>query len=429
MNDRTILHCDLNNFFASVETIGRPELQKRPVAVCGDPARRHGLILAKNEPAKKYGIKTGEALITATAKCRDLVLLPAHHGLYMRYSEAMRDLYRRYTDRIESFGIDECWLDVSESADLFGDGLRIANELRALARSELGLTISAGVSYNKTFAKMGSDYKKPDATTFISRDNYKELLWPLPVEDFLFVGRSTARRLHLFGVESVGDLAAMQPQVMMKYFGRPGLHLHAQANGYDPAPVAPDSYRRPPQSVGNSVTCPRDLTTDGEAKTVLFMLCDSVAARLRRHRAKCRALTLSLRGTDLRFRFYRTALREETELSTVLFENAYALYLKVRAEGQPLRGLGVCAEKLTDSASYQLSFLDGSMETAKKERVEKTVDELRMRFGREIIGGALYLTHPDLTLDHPLGHRMHPGGYDDAEGYPGEKYGAAFGGQ
>ena len=420
MEDRVILHCDLNNFFASVETLGRPKLQAVPVAVCGDPERRHGIILAKNEPAKRYGIKTGEALLTAKAKCRDLVLLPAHNRLYMCYSDAMRELYRRYTDRIESFGIDECWLDVTGSARLFGDGLKIANELRALARAELGLTISAGISFNKTFAKMGSDYRKPDASTLITRENYRELLWGLPVEDFLFVGRSTAEKLHIYGVSTIGDLAGMDRKVLEKRFGLPGLQLHAKANGFDPSPVARDDYRRPPQSIGNSVTCPRDVREDGEIRTVLFMLCDSVATRLRRHAMRAKSLTLWLRAPDLTVSSFRTPI-PETELSTVLFEAAYRLYKKNHADGEPLRGLGITAEKLVNSGAFQISFLDDTYDKAKKEQLEKTVDELRTRFGREVIGGGLYLLHPELTLDHPLGHRLHPGSYDDSEGYEGEK--------
>lgn len=421
MRDRTILHCDLNSFFASVECLGRPDLKNRPVAVCGDPERRHGIILAKNDLAKRSGVKTGEPLVTATAKCRGLVLLPAHHGKYMVYSDAMRDLYRRYTDRVESYGIDECWLDVSESASLFSDGVTIANELRALARCELGLTISAGISFNKFFAKMGSDYKKPDAATHITRLNFKDLLWDLPVEDMLFVGASTARKLRVFGIGNIGGIARSDPEMMKKYFGKPGLTLRDRALGFDPTPVAPDSYRRPPESVGNSVTCPRDISSLSEIRSVLYMLCDSVATRLRRHGMVAGAITLWLRGPDLSFRSFRAALPRKTELSFALFDAAFNLFMRKRDPADAYRGLGVTAEKLSPSSSVQLSFLDDSFATAKKEDLEKTVDALRSRFGREIIGSALYLLNPDLTADHPLGHRMHPGGYDDLEGFPGER--------
>ena len=196
--DRVILHCDLNNFYASVECLDKPYLKNRPVAVCGDPERRHGIVLAKNEPAKRFGIQTGEPLCVAKAKCPAILFLPAHPASYKEYSQKLRRLYRRYTDQIESFGIDECFLDVTGSLGLFGTGEQIANELRTAAKATTGLTISAGVSFNKTFSKMGSDYKKPDATTLISRNNYKELLWPLPVENMLFAGRATARKAASF---------------------------------------------------------------------------------------------------------------------------------------------------------------------------------------------------------------------------------------
>ncbi|MBQ9468810.1 MAG: DNA polymerase IV [Clostridia bacterium] len=420
MEERTILHCDLNNFFASVECLSRPDLKARPVAVCGDPEKRHGIILAKNDIAKRSGVKTGEPIVTARAKCRGLILLPAHYGKYTVYSNAMRDFYRRYTDRIESFGIDECWLDVSESASLAGDGVKIANELRALARSELGLTVSAGISFNKFFAKMGSDYKKPDASTHVTRENFRELLWPLPVEDMLFVGRSTAEKLRIFGIDTIGGIANADPAVLGKYFGKPGLTLRERACGVDPTPVAHDSYRRPPESVGNTVTCPRDVHDPDEARTVLYMLCDSVATRLRRHGMRCRTLTLHLRFTDLSFRSFRAQLAESTELASRLFETAYPLFLRVRDPGASYRGFGVTAQQLVPSSSMQLSFLDDSAVTARREQLEKTVDALRARYGIQIIGGALCFMHPDLTADHPLGHRLRPGNFDDSAGFPGE---------
>ena len=406
--DRVILHCDLNNFYASVECIGRPDLKKRPVAVCGDPERRHGIVLAKNDVAKKLGVKTGEPLCSARAKCPQILFLPAHFDLYMHYSGAMRDLYRRYTDKIEAFGVDECWLDVTESRLLFGDGEKIANELRESAKNELGLTISAGVSFNKIFAKMGSDYKKPDATTVISRGNYRELLWPLPVEDMMFVGASSARKLRLFGISTVGELANMPLETLKKYFGRPGLQLRAYANGIDPSPVAPDSYRRPPESVGNSVTCPRDLVCDDDVRTVLYMLCDSVASRLRGHGMKCRSLSVYLKNSDFEGRSRRKALEEDTKLTTVLYAAALALYREMKIDGERIRSVGVCAEKLSPEVSMQISFFDGSYETARRERLEETVDELRARFGRRIVKGAVALTNPDLTAEDPGEQKLRP---------------------
>ena len=358
--DRVILHCDLNNFYASVECLDKPYLKNRPVAVCGDPERRHGIVLAKNEPAKRFGIQTGEPLCVAKAKCPAILFLPAHPASYKEYSQKLRRLYRRYTDQIESFGIDECFLDVTGSLGLFGTGEQIANELRTAAKATTGLTISAVVSFNKTFSKMGSDYKKPDATTLISRNNYKELLWPLPVENMLFAGRATAEKLRLFGIHTIGELALTPQKVLEKYFGKAGVQLHAKANGFDPEPVQKDDFLRPPESIGNSLTCPFDLVSMDEVRPVLFIL------------------------------------------STVLFYNALSLYEQTKQAGEALRGLGICAKKLTDENSIQLSFLDGSLERAKKEKLEQTVDRIRERFGNKILGSALYLTQPELCSDHPL---------------------------
>lgn len=408
--DRTVLHCDLNNFFASVECLSRPDLQNCPVAVCGDPERRHGIVLAKNEIAKRYGVKTGEPLHQAKAKCREIIFLPAHYHLYAEYSEAVRSIYRRFTDRIESFGIDECWLDVTASKELFGTGETIANEIRALSKKELGLTISAGVSFNKIFAKMGSDYKKPDATTVITRDNFKELLWKLPVEDLMFVGKATAERLHLFGMHKIGDIALCDPKILEQYFGKNGMTLLNMANGKDPSPVCHDSYRRPPESVGNSVTLPRDITQEEEAKAVLYMLCDSVASRLRIHNLYATTLSVTVKNSTLHTRSKHLALKEATHLTAAFYPQALRIFRMMKEPGEKIRSLGVCAERLTPAASFQISLFDDSFKRAKSEQLEETVDALRQKFGREIIGGALYLTHTDLTTDHPLGRKVSPFG-------------------
>ena len=410
LEQRVILHCDLNNFFASVECIDRPELKGVPVAVCGDPERRHGIVLAKNEPAKRYGVKTGEPLFQARAKCPGIVFLPAHYHLYAHYSEQMRNIYRRFTDRIESFGIDECWLDVTASRGLFGDGQTIADEIRALSKRELGLTVSSGVSFNKTFAKMGSDYKKPDATTVIARQNYKSMLWPLPVEDLMFVGRATAARLHLFGMHQIGDIALCDPEILAKYFGKNGTTLFEMANGRDPSPVCHDSYHRPPESVGNSVTLPRDIESEEEAMSVFYMLCDSVATRLRREGLCAGSLAVTVKTTDLSSRSKHAPLNDPTCLSSALYPASLRIFRMMRRSGEKYRSLGVCGEKLTPATSFQISLFDDSFKKAKSLQLEETVDKLRQKYGRQILGSALYLTHPDLTADHPLGRKISPFG-------------------
>jgi DNA polymerase-4 len=282
--DRTILHCDLNGFFASVELLERPDLRDRPVAVCGDPKLRHGIILAKNEAAKAFGVKTAETVWQAVKKCPGLVLLPAHHEKYVYYSRLVNEIYLRYTDLVEPFGIDESWLDITGSMHLFGaSGASVADGIRRTVREELGLTVSVGVSFNKVFAKLGSDYKKPDATTVIDRDNFRSLVWPLPAEDLLFVGKAAAKLLCGYGISTIGDLAAFNRDALVSLLGRQGAQLHDYATGGEHSPVAPAGIRPVPKSVGNGLTFPRDLIGPDEIRKGLEPLSDSVAMRLRRY--------------------------------------------------------------------------------------------------------------------------------------------------
>ncbi|MDO4552747.1 MAG: DNA polymerase IV, partial [Bacillota bacterium] len=257
--DRTILHCDMNNFYASVELLSHPELAGRPVAVCGNPENRHGIILAKNGEAKAFGVVTAETVWQARKKCPGLVLLPPHHSRYARYSRLINEIYRQYTDMVEPLSIDESFLDVTGSLKLFGSGREIADKIRQQVKQEHGLTLSAGVSFNKLFAKMGSDYKKPDATTEITRENYQSLLWPLPVRQFYSVGGATAEKLREMGIRTIGDLARTDRQLLLAALGKNGGQLHDYANGLDQRPVALFEERRKMKSVGNGVTFRRDL--------------------------------------------------------------------------------------------------------------------------------------------------------------------------
>ena len=260
--DRIILHCDLNCFFASVELLSHPDLRHLPVAVCGDPSSRHGIILAKNEPAKRCGVQTAETIWQAKKKCPSLVLLPPHHDRYRVYSKQVNAIYEQYTDLVEPFGIDESWLDVTGSLHLFGgDAAALADTLRHRVREELGLTLSVGVSFNKVFAKLGSDYKKPDATTVISRENWKEIVWPLPVGDLLFVGGAARKLLAQYGVKTIGDLAACPTDMLESLMGKLGTQLHEYACGLDASPVRSRYDREPVKSVGNGTTFPQNLTT------------------------------------------------------------------------------------------------------------------------------------------------------------------------
>ncbi|MBQ5792521.1 MAG: DNA polymerase IV, partial [Clostridia bacterium] len=357
--DRVILHVDMNNFFASVECADRPELWSQPVAVAGDVEARHGIILAKNQVAKTFGVQTGESIAEARSKCPGLVLLPPHMDRYKQISDKARGIYARYTDRIESFGIDECWLDVTGNGRLWGEnyGEVIANEIRCAVKSELGVTVSVGVSFNKIFAKMGSDYKKPDAVTVITRENFRELLWTLPVGDLIFVGRSTVKKFWYMQIRTVGDLARTDPALLEGALGKNGLMAWRFANGMDGSPVLLDGQEYPVKSIGNSTTTPVDMVTRRDAEIVLAQLCQSVATRLREADMRCTTVKLSLRTTDLAWK-QRQKGTAATCLENDLWREAMTLYDTFH-DGKPLRSIGVSACGLIDHGEQQLSMFDG----------------------------------------------------------------------
>ncbi len=296
---RIIFHIDQNCYFASVEMISRPELMNVPMAVAGDAQARHGIILAKNEPAKKYGIKTAEAIWQAKAKCPDLVLVDAHHEKYVFYSKKLREMYSEYTDRVEPFGLDECWLDMTDSVSGYPEAEELALEIRNRVKSEFKLTCSVGISFNKVFAKLGSDYKKPDATTVFTDEEWKEKIWPLPVSDLLFVGGKTAEKLAKINIKTIGDLADSDAGFISRYLGKAGIVLWEYANGIDDSPVAESGYKRIPKSVGNSTTTAVDMTSDREIERTLHMLSESVAQRLRKHMLKGTVVQITVRDCDL----------------------------------------------------------------------------------------------------------------------------------
>ena len=398
--DRTILHCDLNSFYASVELLDHPELRDRPVAVCGDPESRHGIILAKNEPAKAFQVKTAETIWQARRKCPDLVLLPAHHGKYRAYSQKVNAVYERYTDLVEPFSIDESWLDVTGTLHLFGgDGKALADRIRREVREELGLTVSVGVSFNKVFAKMGSDYKKPDATTVITRESFQDLLWPLPVTDLLFVGKAAARVLAEYGIRTVGDLARFDREALGNILGKGGYTLHDYAAGEEHAPVVPARDLPGPKSVGNGLTYPRNLRGWAELRSALTELADEVAARLRRHALKCTAVQVTIRDPDFRDICRQKKLAAPTYVSRDLAEAAMELVKASWREKAPVRALTVTAQNLVEEgdAGEQLDLFaaNAAPRRDKLEKLEKAMDGIRGRFGREAISPASHIHRED----------------------------------
>ncbi len=384
--ERVILHCDQNCFFASVELLSHPDLRDVPMAVCGDPASRHGIILAKNEPAKRFGIQTAETVWQARRKCPSLVLLPPHHKLYREYSVRVNELYGQYTDLVEPFGIDESWLDITGSMHLFGgDPVAIADELRRRVREELGLSISVGVSFNKIFAKLGSDYKKPDATTLISPENWQEIVWSLPVGAMLFVGRSAQRTLAQYGVETIGQLAACRPEMIEQLLGKLGRQLHEYANGLDRSPVRPQAEREPVKSVGNGTTFPHDLTRWEEVRAGLAALSDSVAMRLRRQGLYCSGVQVTIKDSSFCSISRQKRLESPTRLMKDIQRAAMELTRSAWRAPTPIRMLTVTALHITESAESfeQLDLLGAgrAVSDARQEKLESAVRAIRDKFG------------------------------------------------
>lgn len=396
--DRVILHCDCNNYFASVELLDKPELRDQPVAVAGDPEGRHGIILAKNQIAKNYGVQTAETLWQAKKKCPGLILLPPHMDKYRAMSRRVNAIYLDYTDQVEAFSIDESWLDVTASRNLFGDGAAIADLLRRRVREELGITISVGVSWNKTFAKMGSDYKKPDATTVITRENVSQILYPLPVTDLIFVGKSSGQVLARHGIHTIGDLAACSMAEAEAWLGKGGKGLWLAARGLDDSPVRCYGEHEAVKSVGNGMTYPQDLVGREACIAGLTPLCESVGARLRAQHLKCRTITLQIKDPQLKVISRQKPVDPPTNLTRYLLREVIQLLESAWPEGAPVRLFTVTAGSLMDESApvtAQLSFLEEApREDPRQRRLEQVLDGLRNRFGQDAIATARGLTAP-----------------------------------
>lgn len=410
---RVILHADFNAFYASVECLHRIGIRDKPVAVAGDPDKRHGIILTKNQYAKSFGIKTGEAIWQAKQKAPGLIVVPPNYPLYLKFARMGREIYSRYSSQIEPFGLDEAWIDVSSAGRRIAEGEAIAEEIRELVKEELGITVSVGVSFNKVFAKLGSDLKKPDAVTVISEADYREKIWPLPAAELLYVGRSTQARLGRYGIETIGDIANAQPELLKSVLGKWGLVLHAFANGRDDSPVAVADSDPPVKSIGNSCTTPRDLCSDEDVKLMLYVLSESVAARLREGGFLCKTVQIGLRDSEL-YSFERQCkLRRPTDISSEITKAAFELFLKNYRWQHPLRSIGVRAADLCPAGvPVQLSLMEDEEKRAKKEALERTVDDIRRRFGHFAIGRAVMLKDTGLGAVNPKeDHVIHPVGF------------------
>lgn len=413
MGDRTILHSDMNCFYASVEHLHRPELNGKPLAVGGDPESRHGIILTADYIAKKYGVKTGMALWQAKQLCPELNLVSPRMDLYLRFSKMAHEIYGEYTDKQEAFGIDESWLDVTDSATIKGDGLKIATEISNRIKSELGVTVSIGVSFNKIFAKLGSDYKKPDAITTMYENEFRTKAWELPAADLLYVGRSTKQKLEKLGIRTIGDIATTDEKILQSYLGKMGSVLWAFANGYDESPVKQEDSHAPIKSIGNSTTTYRDLETDTDVKIVLYILAESVAARLRDNGFRCRVVEISLRDNEL-FSFTRQRkLSFATNITEEIAKEAYRLFKEHYDWRKPLRSIGVRgADLVTDNYWEQLDLFGNQQLREKRMRADTAIDEIRRRFGfYSIQRGLMYQDRILSAVNAKEDHTVHPHGY------------------
>lgn len=397
--ERIVIHSDLNNFYASVERKLDPSLAGKPVAVCGDKELRHGIVLAKSEEAKVFGVKTGEPIWQAQRKCPNLLIVPPHFDIYIKYSKAVREIYARFTDLIESYGIDECWLDISSSTLLFprytgekfvncgeekfySDGflLHLGDTVRNTVKNELGITVSCGVSFNKVFAKLGSDLKKPDGTTVISKANYRQTVYGLPVEDLLYVGNSTKQKLQSMGLNTIGKLAEADDNAIIKAFGKVGQNLLKNARGEDDEEVRHMDDRREMKSIGNSSTYKEDITDLRSIKRNLYILSESVASRLRESgQGLADTVHLWVRYGNLMDFSVQTKVRH-TALCGEIAEHAYNLFVKNVTPPFKVRSLGVTVSGF-DNGNSQITYDETYGNYKKREAVERCVDEIRKKHG------------------------------------------------
>ena len=413
--DRKILHVDINNCYASIECLLNPALKGKCVAVAGDVEQRHGIILAKNEAAKACGVKTGEAIWQAKLKCPQLVTVPCHYDEYLRVSRACHAIYERYTDRIEPFGIDECWLDVTCTRR---DIREVADEIRNTVKKELMVTVSVGASFNKIFAKLGSDMKKPDATTVITRESFKEQIWGLPASDLLFVGRATQAKLSAHGIRTIGELANTPVSALESWLGKNGRMLHIFANGQDCTPIGFMWETVPVKSISNGVTAYRDLKNDSDVKMICSAMAESVASRLRKQKMKGCGVSIFIRDSQLRVFSRQCRISVPTSDGVVISAYAFDLYKRSYdwSQGIPIRSVTVGVFDLcSENAAIQTDIFSPAVRIAKRERLNAAVDRRRERFGYTAINsGRVAADREFFHFDARLQNEIHPVGLQKA---------------
>ena len=392
---RVILHSDCNSFFASVETALNPAYKDVPMAVCGSVEARHGIVLAKNELAKRFGVQTAETVYSAKKKCPGLVIASPHYSEYERYSKAVNDIYKRYTDAVEPFGIDESWLDVTHSERLFGSGIEIAERIRREVKQTLGITVSIGVSFNKAFAKLGSDYKKPDAITVIDETNFKDIVYPLPASTLLYVGEKTKNVMTRLGIKTIGDIARADLALLRLHFGKMADVLHSYALGEDDSPVLSEAMQAERKSIGNGFTFKHDLVSIEEIKLGIEYLAEELGRKLRQSSMKAGVVQLTIKDEFLKSIQRRRQLQRPTDIAREISALAMRIFFDEWKLGKPIRMLTVTVLNLTpaDAISEQIDIfaLDGDADRDRAKKREETIDKIRSKFGKTSILSASYI--------------------------------------
>ena len=392
MQQRAILHSDMNSFYASVEMMLDPSLRGKAVAVCGSVEDRHGIVLAKSDLAKRAGVKTGMVCWEARQRCPNLVVVPPQYDEYIKYSRLAHEIYYRYTDMVEPFGMDECWLDVTASRYQCGTGREIAEQIRAATREELGLTVSVGVSFNKIFAKLGSDLKKPDAVMEITPENFRDKVWPLDASEMIYVGRATEAKLAKYGIHTIRQVAATPPELLRSWFGVNGLALWRYANGTDQSRVMHKDFVSPVKSVGHGITCTADLENEEEVFKVMLELSQDIGHRLRVHGLTARGVQLWIRANDLSGMQCQCKLPFRTQLPSELTAAGFKLFQERYHWTQKVRAVCIRAIDLVPkSEEEQLSIFVDNEKRDRRERLEDTIESLRSRFGKSSITYACLL--------------------------------------
>lgn len=384
--NKIILHCDLNNFFASATLTKNQTLKPFPVAVCGDSEKRHGIVLAKNNIAKGFGVKTAETIWEAKRKCPDLIILKPDFELYESLSKTARNIYLDFSDRVEPFGIDECWVDISNRDVDFKKGEEIANEIRSRIKNEMGVTVSIGVSFTKTFAKLGSDMKKPDAVTVITPENFKQKVWPLSAGELLMVGRSTEKALRSMGIFTIGDIANCDITAIQNKLGKNGVSLREAANGIEKSMVLPFSNRGKPKSISNSATAEQDLTNIDQVFTAFLEFSESIATRLKEQGLLAKSVGIQVTTFDFETSLYQAPLESPTDLAFIIANSALALFEVNCNFEKPFRAVGVRALQLVEknAPATQMNLFDDN-DNSKLQIIEENMLNLREKYGKDAI--------------------------------------------